>query len=111
MPQYIYDIFCWNENKCTGVQKKILLFGQSLEQAKSHFMEHYDSYVRSSSNPIFQYKHYTYMYRYEFEPTGVVDARNHMIYRPKYSYEYDDILSIIRDRQPCRIIDEDMMIL
>ena len=108
MPQYIYTIFCWNDTEITGVQKQFVLLGFSLENAKQSFIEKYQTYLQS--NILFQYKNYRYVYKYEYEPTGIYDSRNHMIYRPLYNYVYNDILSLIRERDPCKIVDNDLII-
>ncbi len=109
MPQYIYTIFCWNDTEITGIQKQFILFGSSVEEAKQRFCEKYQSYLES--NILFQYKNYRHVYKYECEPTGVYDSRNHMIFRPLYNYHYHDILTLIRERDPCKIIDNDLLII
>jgi hypothetical protein len=109
MPQYIYDIFCWNGAEITGIKKQFALCGSSIDDAKQRFFNKYAEYL--ITNKFFQYANYRYVYKYECEPTGVCDARNHMIYRPLYNYHYMDLLTLIREREPCRVIDCDLLIM
>lgn len=121
MPQYIYDIFCWNTNPfkaseasflgvITGVQRKLVLFGTTVENAKEDFIRNYDQYA--TTYPIlFGYTNYKYVYRYEYESTGIRDSRNHMIFRPLYPYDYTDLLTLVREREPCSVIPDNMIVL
>lgn len=111
MPQYIYEIFCWNANISTGVTKKLVLFGTTATEARQHFIDNYDRYSHLNPHFLFGYKNYRYVYRYEYEPTGIYDSRNHMIYRPLYHYEYSDLLTLVCEREPSAAIQEDILVL
>ncbi len=107
MYQFIYNIHCWKgeNNRHMGVSKRIIIYGETLEEAREQFTEQYRGTL------LRDYDHFEWTGAREYEPTGEHTARGHAIFVPKYEYEFENLFRLVRMRRPHETTEMNFVIL
>jgi hypothetical protein len=89
-----------------GLHKKLVLFGNTLEEARNYFIQCYNQ----SHTNFFSFDHFEYTGEREYLSTGQYNDKNRLIWIPKYKYLYNNITELVMEREPHEIEDVNYLI-
>ena len=108
MKKYIYYIRCWNHTmEFMGIYKKLILFGNTLEEARNHFC----GLSQPNNNKIIPYDSFEYTGKREYISTGQYNEKNRLILIAKYPYVFDSIYDLVVQREPHEIEEVNYMVI